>query len=306
MNIVYMGTPDFAVPPLKSILQSGHNVVGVFTQPDKPKGRGYTLTPPPVKELAVENNITVYQPTTLKDGKALEIISKLNPDVIVVVAYGKILPKEILDFPKFGCINIHGSLLPKYRGAAPIQWSVLNGDTQSGVTAMYMNTGIDTGDMLEKAVTNIGCDETACHLYDRISLMGAELIVKILKDCAEGTLSPKKQDESLACYAPLLNKGMCPIDWSKPANEVHNHVRGLNDWPVATASFNGKQVKVFATKVCSQSGKIPGEVLCAKPLTVACGSGSVQITEIQPQGKKRMSGDDFANGHHITTESIFQ
>ncbi|HHZ06216.1 MAG TPA: methionyl-tRNA formyltransferase [Clostridiales bacterium] len=305
MKVLYMGTPDFAVPPLKSIINAGHSLCGVFTQPDKPKGRGYTLTPPPVKECALENNIEVFQPATLKDGTALDIIKKLNPDVIVVVAFGKILPKEILDFPKYGCINIHGSLLPRYRGAAPIQWSVLNGDKQTGVTAMYMDVGVDTGDMLLKEVTDIGENETSEELYDRIAHMGAELIVKTLAKAEKGELVPEKQEDSLSCYAPMLDKSMCKIDWTKSASEVHNKVRGLNSWPIATASINGKAVKIYTTRLCNKGGRA-GQIISLKPVTVACGTGSVEILQIQPQGKKRMSAEDFARGYRLTTDSIFE
>lgn len=224
-----MGTPDFAVVSLENLINTGkHQIEGVFTQPDKPKGRGYTVTFSPVKDCAISHNIPVYQPETLKDGKAFEIIKELKPDVIVVAAYGKILPKEILDFPKYGCVNVHGSLLPKYRGAAPIQWSVLNGEKETGVTTMYMSEGLDTGDMLLKESTEIGENETAGHLFDRISEMGAELICKTLDALEKGEITPVKQDDALSSYSPMLSKKICPIDWSKSAKEVHNKIRGLN------------------------------------------------------------------------------
>lgn len=306
MRIVYMGTPDFAVPSLESLINTGkHEIAGVFTQPDKPKGRGYTVTFSPVKDCAILHNIPVYQPDTLKDGTALKIIKELMPDVIVVVAYGKFLPKEILDYPKYGCVNVHGSLLPKFRGAGPIQWSVLNGEEETGVTTMYMGEGMDTGDILLKESTKIGENETSGHLYDRISQMGASLICKTLDALEKDEVKPEKQDDSLASYAPMLNKKMCPIDWSKPAKEVHNKIRGLNPWPVATAMFGGKRVKVFSSFLSEKKGTV-GSVICTNPLTVACGDGAVEILELQMDGKKRMNADDFVRGYRITTEMFFE
>ena len=243
MNIVYMGTPDFAVKPLEKIIEGGHTVLSVFTQPDKPKGRGYAMTPPPVKECALKYGISVYQPVSMKDGEAFKILSELEPDVIVVVAYGKILPKDILELPKYGCINVHASLLPKYRGAGPIQWCVLNGEQKTGVTTMNMAEGLDTGDMLFKSETQIGENETASELHDRLSVMGAELIVKTLTAVENNTLVPQKQNDEESSYAPMLTKELCNIDWSKSAQEVHNKVRGLNSWPVAVTFANGKMVE---------------------------------------------------------------
>lgn len=305
MNIVYMGTPEFAVPPLEAIINAGHNVTGVFTQPDKPKGRGYVLTPPPVKECAVRSNIEVYQPLSMKDGEALEILKKLNPDIIVVVAFGKILPKEILDLPKYGCVNVHASLLPKYRGAGPIQWCVLNGEKVTGVTTMQMAEGLDTGDMLLKAETEIGENETAGELHDRLSQLGADLAVNTIKALEEGLVTPQKQDDSLSNYAPMLTKELCKIDWNKSAQEIHNQVRGLNPWPVATASVNGKRVKIFSTTLSDKNG-CAGKVVCENPLTIACGEGSVVINELQLEGKKRMNSQDFVRGYHINKETIFE
>lgn len=301
-----MGTPDFAVVSLENLINTGkHQIEGVFTQPDKPKGRGYTVTFSPVKDCAISHNIPVYQPETLKDGKAFEIIKELKPDVIVVAAYGKILPKEILDFPKYGCVNVHGSLLPKYRGAAPIQWSVLNGEKETGVTTMYMSEGLDTGDMLLKESTEIGENETAGHLFDRISEMGAELICKTLDALEKGEITPVKQDDALSSYSPMLSKKICPIDWSKSAKEVHNKIRGLNPWPVATAIFGGKRVKIYSSLLRDKKGKA-GAVICTKPLTVACGEGAVEILELQMEGKKRMNSEDFTRGYRITTEMSFE
>lgn len=306
MRIVYMGTPDFAVPSLEALIRTGkHEIAGVFTQPDKPKGRGYAVAFSPVKNCAISYNIPVYQPNTLKDGTALEIIKELQPDVIAVVAYGKILPKEILNYPKHGCVNVHGSLLPKFRGAGPIQWSVLNGEEETGVTTMYMGEGVDTGDMLLKESTKIDENETAGHLYDRIAQMGAELLCKTLDALEKGEIMPEKQDDNLASHAPMLNKKMCPIDWSMPAKEVHNKIRGLNPWPVATAMFGGKRVKIFLSLVSDKKGAA-GNVICTKPLTVACGDGAVEILELQMDGKKRMNADDFVRGYRITTEMSFE
>lgn len=299
MKVVYMGTPDFAVLPLESILAAGHEVLGVFTQPDKPKGRGYELAPPPVKVCAQGHNLTVYQPKTLKDGVALKILQGLKPDVIIVAAYGKILPKEIINLPKYGCINIHASLLPKYRGAAPIQRCILDGESQTGVTVMYMDEGLDTGDMLIKEAAPIGPEETAGSLHDRLAQIGARLIVKALPLLENGTAPREKQDDSLSCYASMLDKSISKIDWNKTNLQVHNQVRGLNPWPVASTGLNGKTVKIFATK-CNDSQGQPGTVLCTDPLTVACSKGSVEILELQLEGKKRMNAADFLRGHKIT------
>ena len=304
MNIVYMGTPDFAVKPLEKIINERHNVLGVFTQPDKPKGRGYSVTPPPVKECALKHGIPVYQPVSMKNGEAFEILSELKPDVIVVVAYGKILPKNILELPKYGCINVHASLLPKYRGAGPIQWCVLNGEQKTGVTTMNMAEGLDTGDMLFKPETQIGENETASELHDRLSVMGAELIVKTLTAVENNTLVPQKQNDEESSYAPMLTKELCNIDWSKSAQEVHNKVRGLNSWPVAVTFANGKRLKVFSTRIVEAKGEA-GTVIKEKPLTVACGDKSVEILEVQPEGKKRMSADDYVRGYRIAKGTVF-
>ena len=307
MNIVYMGTPDFAVSPLENILKSGHTVSGVFTQPDKPKGRKYILTPPPVKECALKYSIPVYQPNSLKDGTALEILQQIHPDVIVVVAYGKILPKEILTLPPYGCINVHASLLPKYRGAGPIQWAVLNGERVTGVTTMYMAEGLDTGDMLMKMETKIGENETAGQLHDRLSVMGADLIVRTLTALENGTLTPEKQDDALSSYAPMLTKELCKIDWSNSAQKIHNQIRGLNSWPIAAANVNGKKVKIFTSHIYEplSENETVGKVLSVSPLVIACAKGSLTVEEIQPDGKKKMNASDFVRGYRITTDTIF-
>lgn len=305
MKIVFMGTPDFAVPCLEALIKSGYDVCGVFTQPDKPKGRGYALAPPPVKVTALENNIPVYQPTTLKDGEALTILNELSPDCIVVVAYGKILPKDILDLPRYGCINVHASLLPKYRGAAPIQWSVINGETETGVTTMYMDVGLDTGDMIMKKSCEIGENETAGQLHDKLSSLGAQLIVDTVKALENGSATREKQDDSQSCYSPMLDKSLCRIDWNQTAQQVHNKVRGLSPWPVAVASINGKKVKIHQTVKCADSGT-PGEIISLSPLTVACGCGSVIINELQLEGKKRMDSGSFLNGHKLSIGDKFE
>ena len=308
MRIVFMGTPDFAVPCLQALLQQAYEVVGVFTQPDKPKGRGYKMIPPPVKAAAVEAGLSVYQPLSLRKGEeaeqAMQTLHELAPDVIVVVAYGQILPKAVLDLPKYGCINIHGSLLPKYRGAAPIQQSVLNGDKVTGVTAMQMAEGLDTGDILTVIETKIGENETSGELFDRLSILGGELIIKTLEMLENGEIKPVKQDESKATHTSKIDKSFCPIDFTKSANEVHNKVRGLNPWPIATAKLNGKKLKIYSTKVCEKSGKA-GTIISIKPLIVACGSGSVEIIELQPEGKKRMPSAAFLAGHKLNIGDSF-
>lgn len=298
MRIVFMGTPDFAVPCLDALVKDGNEIAGVFTQPDKPKGSGYTMTPPPVKERALEYGLDVYQPMTLKDAEIQEQLRSLSPEMIVVVAYGKILPKEIIDMPVYGCVNIHASLLPLYRGAAPIQQSVLDGCTVTGVTAQCMDIGIDTGDILMKSETEIGENETADELHDRLSIMGAELIVKVVHSASEGTLTREKQDESKATHVGKLTKEMSVINFGRSAREIHNQVRGLNSWPSASAMLNGRRIKIHRTLISNGKGE-PGEVLSLNPLIVACGEGALEIVELQPEGKKKMSASAFVNGLHV-------
>lgn len=302
-----MGTPDFAVPTLTALFEAGHEIAAVFTQPDKPKGRGYTLTPPPVKEEAQRLAIPVYQPTTVKTDEVREQIAAMNADVAVVVAYGKILPKALLDTPKFGCINLHASLLPKYRGAAPIQWAVLRGERQTGVTAMQMGAGLDIGDMLMKAVTDIGENETAGELHDRLSQMSAELILKVLPKLSEGTLTAEKQDDSLSSYASMLDKSLCAIRFSAAAQEIHNQVRGLCPWPVATAEIGGRKLKIYKTRLSDMKTDCPsGTVISVSPLTVACADGtSLEILELQQEGKKRMTAQQYLMGNRIEVGSRF-
>ncbi|MBR4622501.1 MAG: methionyl-tRNA formyltransferase [Ruminococcus sp.] len=309
MNIIFMGTPDFAVPALK-VLYEKHNVLAVFTQTDKPKGRGYKLVPPPVKELALQHGTEVLQPKSLKkDGEEyVARIKELAPDCIVVAAYGKILPKSVLDIPKLGCVNIHGSLLPKYRGAAPIQRAVLEGEKYSGITTMLMAEGLDTGDMLETAKTEIGENETASELFDRLSVLGAELIVHTLDELEKGNLVPEKQDDSKATYAAMLSKEMCPIDFSDTVQNVHNKIRGLSDWPCATATLAGKRLKIYHSEIASRkpTGKKPGSVVDAKKFEIACADGSIRFTEVQAEGSKRMSAADYLRGRPLSGDEILE
>ena len=295
MRILFMGTPEFAVPSLQALIDGGHQIVGVFTQPDKPKGRGYKMAFSPVKELALQHDIPVFQPKTLKKGTAYEDIVHCDPELIVVAAYGKILPKNVLDYPKYGCINVHGSLLPKYRGAAPIQWSVLNGDREAGVTTMYMAEGLDTGDMLEKVSTPIGENETSDQLYLRLAKLGADLLLSTVKKAEEGTLCPEKQDDALSCYAPMLSKELSPIDFDKSAREVHNQIRGLSSWPCAYTFYHGKRLKVYESRLAEGKG-VPGEVLSRKNFIVACKEGAVEFVSVQYEGSRRMAGADFLRG----------
>ena len=310
MKIVFMGTPDFAVPCLKWLAESGHEIAAVFTQPDKPKGRGYKLIPTPVKAAAQEYDIPVYQPTSLRKGdeaaEAYEILKNIAPELIVVTAYGQILPKTILDLPKYGCVNIHASILPKYRGAAPIQWAVLNGDKITGVTTMYLASEMDTGDIIYTAETEIGEYETSGELFDRLKDMGAELLVKTLRDIDAGTAPRAPQDHSKASYVTMLDKSICPIEWNKTPREVLKHIYGLQPWPVATMELEGKTVRVFAAKYTDgKTEKVPGAVVSTDKggLEIACADGeTLLITELQAPGKKRMGAEDYLRGHQIKVE----
>lgn len=295
MNIVFMGTPDFAVPCLQKLLDAGYPVTGVFTQPDKPKGRGYKLVPPPVKELAMAHDIPVFQPTSLRNDESYEMIKNCAPDLIVVVAYGKILPKRVLELPRYGCINVHASLLPKYRGAGPIQWAILKGESETGITTMFMGEGLDTGDMLEQVKTPIGENETADELYTRLSKMGAETLLVTLQKLEADALLRTPQDDSLSCYAPILDKSLCPLDFNKTAREIHNQIRGLSSWPAATTTYKGKRLKVYESRLVSQSGE-PGEILDSKRFIVACKEGAVELVSVQYEGGRRMAGDAFLRG----------
>lgn len=306
MRIVFMGTPDFASASLKKLIDEKFDVVGVFTQPDKPKGRGMELCASPVKELALENGLPVFQPVKMRDGTALAQIKALEPDILVVVAYGRILPDDILAVPKYGAINVHGSLLPKYRGAAPIQWAVLNGDKITGVTTMYLASEMDTGDIIYTAETEIGEYETSGELFDRLKDMGAELLVKTLRDIDAGIAPRTLQDHSKASYVTMLDKSICPIDWNKTPREVLKHIYGLQPWPVATMELEGKTVRVFAAKYTDgKTEKVPGAVVSTDKggLEIACADGeTLLITELQAPGKKRMGAEDYLRGHQIKVE----
>ncbi len=300
MDIVFMGTPEFAVPCLEKLISDGHNVKGVFTQPDKPKGRGHKIQFPPVKICALNAGIPVYQPLKMRDGEAMSVLEELKPELIIVVAYGKILPKEILEFPKYGCVNIHASLLPKYRGAAPIQWAVLNGEKSSGVTSIQMDVGLDTGDMLLKAEVEIDNADTAGDLHDKLSVLGADVMSETIDLIAKNELKPVKQDDSLSNYAPMLSKDLCPIDWNESAENIHNKVRGLSPWPVAITTLGDKTLKVHKTKVTHNYKGKPGEVVCIdKKLVIACADSAVEIITLQLEGKKAMSAVDFMRGNPI-------
>lgn len=309
LNIVFMGTPDFAVPCLARILEDGYTVSGVFTQPDKPVGRHQVLTPPPVKKLAQERGIPVYQPAKLRDGTALELLRSLAPDLIVVVAYGRILPKDILDCPRLGCVNVHGSILPKYRGAAPIQWTVLNGDDTAGVTTMFMAEELDAGDTILTMTTPVGEDETSGQLYDRLAPLGAECLSRTLKLFAEGAEVPRTpQDHQKMTLAPMLEKSMGELDFTRTAGELHNLIRGLNPWPCAWTTVGGKRLKVLRSVVAERLGSQgkPGEVL-SRPgdeFVVACGQGSLVLTEVQLEGKKAMAGATYLAGARLSGELL--
>lgn len=299
MRIVFMGTPDFAVPSLQALIDAGHDVCAVYTQPDKPQGRKQILTAPPVKTLALEHDIPVFQPNTLKNEDEQARLRELAPEVIIVVAYGKLLPKAVLDIPPHGCINVHGSLLPRWRGAAPIQWAVIAGDEMAGVTTMQMAEGLDTGDMLLTYETKVGEKETAGELFDRLAQSGAELLNQTLVKLDE--ITPRPQDDAQSCYAHMLDKQMAVIDWSKSAHEIDCLIRGLNPWPIALTTLSGERLKVFAAEKAAGNGE-PGTVLEADPkkgLTVACGEGALKLTEIQLVGGKRMKATDFLRGHVI-------
>lgn len=308
MRIVFMGTPDFAVPCLQRLIDCGHEVTGVFTQPDKPQGRKMILTPPPVKLLATQNSIPVYQPLKMKDGSAFEMLKEANPELVIVVAYGKILPKKILEYPQYGCINIHASLLPELRGAAPIQWSVINGCKKTGVTSMQMDEGLDTGDMLLKEEIEIGENETAEDIHDKLSALGADVLEKTIETLLDGNLNPVKQDHDKFTYAPMLSKELSPIDWNLSVDEIHNKIRGLYPWPSATAFINGKKVKIHRSIKVDDKGGSAGEIIEAgKRLVVSCGDGKcIEITNIQAEGKKAMSSADYLRGNPLTAGEIFE
>lgn len=303
MRVVFMGTPDFAVPCLRALVEGGCEVAAVFTQPDKPKGRGYKMIPTPVKAAAEEYGIPVYQPLSLRKGEdaeeSLRILHDIAPELIVVTAYGQILPKEVLELPNHGCVNIHASLLPRYRGAAPINWVILNGETETGVTSMQMSEGLDTGDMLIKRSTEIGENETYEELYARLSEMGGEVLMETVKAIESGTLSPEKQDDSLTCYSPMIRKEMSALDFSKTAAEVHNTIRGVTGF----AMLEGKRIKVYRSAISDNIAPDAenGAIVDTDRFTVKCGDGKcVTFLEVQPEGKKRMKTEDFLRGKKLT------
>lgn len=303
MRVIFMGTPDFATETLEEIVKAGHEVVGVVTQPDKPKGRGKTMMPTPVKETALKYNLPVYQPRKVREPEFVELLRSLKPDVMVVAAFGQIITKEILEMPKYGCINVHASLLPAYRGAAPIQWAVINGDKESGVTIMQMDEGIDTGDMIEKAVVPIAEDETGGSLFDKLSHTGAKLCVKVLKDLEEGTAVREKQpEESTTPYAKMIDKKMGEVDWKKSAKEIEQLIRGLNPWPSAYTKVHGKTLKLWKAKVLLETSQMkPGQIVkvTKDSLAVQTGQGMLEIQELQLEGKKRMDTSSFLRGYAL-------
>ena len=302
MRVVFMGTPDIAATCLKKILADGFDVVAVYTQPDRPKGRGMKMICSPVKEVALAHNLPVYQPENFREEETVEQLRTLQPDVVAVVAYGQILPQCVLDIPEKGCINIHASVLPAYRGSAPYQWAVLDGCKETGVTAMYLCRKMDAGDIIDCTKIPIGPDETAGELLDRLAVCGAELLSKTLSAMALGTVQAVPQDEALVTYAPMLNKSLCPIDFTKTAQQVHDHVRGLHPWPVATAQIQGKTFKIHGTRVVEQEHKAePGTILglTKTGLQIACGENVIEILQLQAEGGKRMASPDYFRGHPL-------
>ena len=300
MRVVFMGTPDIAATCLKKILADGFDVVGVYTQPDRPKGRGMKMVFSPVKEIALAHEIPVFQPENFREEETVAQLQALKPDVVAVVAYGRILPQRVLDIVPGGFINIHASVLPQYRGSAPYQWAVLNGLKETGVSAQFMVHAMDAGDVVGVSKTPIGPNETAGELLDRLAVLGADLLSDTLTKFAQGALVGEPQDESKVTLAPMLDKSMCPIDWSKTAQQVHDHVRGLHPWPVATMELNGQKFKVHATVICEGNGQ-PGQILglTKTGLKIACGEGAVEILSLQAEGGKRMAAPDYFRGHPL-------
>ena len=322
MRIVFMGTPDFSVPALKALVEAGHQVIAVVTQPDKPKGRGKEVRMTPVKIQAMEYGIPVYQPAKVREASFVEVLKGLEADVYVVIAFGQILPKAVLELPKYGCINIHASLLPKYRGAAPIQWCVIDGERETGITTMMMDVGLDTGDMLEKAVIPIEEKETGGSLHDKLSMAGGDLILSTLKKLEEGTLVRTPQTDEGTCYAKMLTKSLGDIDWNQDAVSIERLIRGLNPWPSAYTMWNGKTIKIWAADVIAgreaaeflsesgvpaETGTAPGTVVCSdkRGLVVCTGGGLLSIRELQMEGKKRMDTPAFLRGYPIPAGDVF-
>lgn len=307
MKLIFMGTPDFAVPSLERLIADGHTVSLVVTQPDKPVGRKQILTPPAVKVCAEKHGLPVYQPASMRTQEAYDRLAEECADAIIVVAYGKILPKPILELTPGGCINVHGSLLPRYRGAAPVQWAVINGDPVAGVTTMLLDEGVDTGAMLLKFSRPLDDTVTGGELFDLLAADGAELLSRTLEQLQNGTLVPTPQPEEGACYASMLDKSMCPLDFHKSARMLHNQVRGMNPWPVATCRVEGKTMKVHVTRVGGSTDAVPGTVVSVAPLAIACGDGNALILdEIQAEGSRRMAASDYLRGHPVAIGTIFE
>lgn len=304
MKIVFMGTPEFAVPCLQKIIDEGHEVLAVVTQPDKPKGRGKKLAMPPVKELALKYNIDVYQPLKAREESFVEKLKEINPELIVVVAFGQILPKSILDIPKFGCVNVHASLLPKYRGAAPLNWVIINGEEKTGVTTMYMDVGLDTGDMILKSEIPLDDEITAGELHDKMMVQGAEVLKDTIDLISKGEAPREKQNDEETCYSPIMDKSLGNIDWSKSATDIHNLIRGVNPWPSAYTTYDKQTMKIWKTKVLDKlSEKTPGTILSVDKdgIEVSTGDKVLQISEIQMSGKKRMIVSEYIKGNDIST-----
>lgn len=307
MRVVFMGTPDFSVPTLEKIIEAGHEVVGVVTQPDKAKGRGKNVSCPPVKEKALAHGLTVYQPKKARDPEFIAQMQELAPDVMVVVAFGQILPKDLLDLPKYGCVNVHASLLPKYRGAAPIQWAVIRGEAVSGVTTMQMDVGLDTGDMLLKVEVPLDAAETGGSLHDKLSTLGGDLLIETLKGLEAGSIQPEKQDDSQAGeYARMLDKALGKIDFSMEAEEIERLIRGLNPWPSAYTSYHGKTMKIWRAEVVEVGEGSPGQIVSVdkKGFTVMTGDQGLHVLELQMEGKKRMDAGAFLRGCQMTAGEI--
>jgi methionyl-tRNA formyltransferase len=307
MRLVFLGTPAFAVPTLDRIVAAGHSVLAVVTQPDRPRGRGQNAAPPPVKQAALRLGLPVYQPERVRRPEAVEFLRALPVEAMVVVGYGQIIPQSIIDMAPLGIVNVHGSLLPRYRGAGPIQWAILNGETRTGVTTMRIDAGLDTGDMLLKAETGIGPDENAVELGQRLAVMGADLLVETLAGLAEGRILPEKQDHAQATYAPLLKKEDGHIDWTRDAGAIHNQVRGLQPWPGASTTFRGQALHIWKSRLFAGTAPAgvapaaaPGTLVRLKPPTVRCGSGCLELVEVQLEGRKRIPAADFVNGRRLT------
>ena len=304
MRILFMGTPDFAVPSLQALIGAGHEICGVFTQPDKPKNRGMKLQAPPVKEVALTHDIPVFQPASVKDGTALEIISQLKPELIVVAAYGRILPNSILEYPEKGCINVHSSLLPKFRGAAPIHWAVVSGETETGVTIMHMAQELDAGDIIDQVRTPIDPDESVETVHDRLAQLGGELLVEVVEKISNGTAQRTPQDSSKATYASMLSREMSQIDWTQSAKSIHDKIRGLNPWPSASTDvISGNAIKIFGSVNTGEDTKAtPGTIVAAgkQGIDIACGDGKIlRVTQLQAAGGKRMAAAEYLRGHPI-------